>query len=127
MFYTGKPLYNELMHEIHANYLALNAFEDKMTRSGISTPPPEAMVDLSDSTWIGYEAFKNSLLERIKEDDFKYMIQSMENLMQHPYSARIREFFMKYRIKRIAVTSQLEILPITYDEDGRPYAEALGN
>lgn len=126
-FYTGMPHFYELHHELYENLLKLNEHEDKMIRSGVSNPPPEACVDLGGSEWITWPALQSKLLEHhIKEYQYKYLIQAMERLAHHPYSARIKDFFMRYRRELIAVTSQMEVTPLTYDEDGRPFATAEG-
>lgn len=87
----------------------------------------EAKVDLSGSQWLSLIELKSLLLERVNEQEYEYMIQSMEKLAEHPYSARIKQFFMMYRKELTTLTSTMEIKPLTYTpEDNRPYVEAEG-
>ncbi|KAI1298714.1 28S ribosomal protein S9, mitochondrial [Halotydeus destructor] len=127
LFYTGFPNYFQLMHDIHASCIKLNEYEDKMIAQGVTTPPAEARVDLSASEWITFKDLQLSLLElRLKESQYDYLIAALERLAEHPYSARMKEFFLKYRKELVSVTSQMEVLPLTYDESGRPSMTAEG-
>ena len=63
LFYTGFPIYYQIMHDTHANLIKLNEFEDHMIAKGILRAPDEARVDLTDSQWITFETFKSRVLE----------------------------------------------------------------
>ena len=127
LFYTGKPLFYEILSSIHETLLQLNKFEDSMLARGILHAPPEARVDLAGTEWIKFEPFKRQLMERVTEKEFDYMIASFERLAQHPYSARVKELFLKYRTPLVAVTKSMEYPPPTYDEGSqRAYADAEG-
>ena len=127
LFYTGKPLFFEILSGIHSTFMELNRFEDSMIARGILIPPPEGTVDLAGSEWIKFMALKAQLMERITEKEHEYMIEALERLAQHPYSARAKDFFMKYRTPLVAVTKSMEYPPLTYEEGtNRPYADAEG-
>lgn len=57
---------------------------------------------------------------------YDFFIKVMERLCQHPYSMKCKDFIMKYRKELVKVTAQMEIPPLQYDEDGRPYSVANG-
>lgn len=127
LFYTGKPLYYELLSDINAAWMQLNKFEDSMIAKGILKAPPEGRVDLAGTEWVKYESLKRQFMERMTEKDYDYLIQSFERLADHPYSARVKDLFLKHRTKLYAVTTSMEFPPLTYDEgSGRPYIDAEG-
>lgn len=66
------------------------------------------------------------LLERIDENQYNYLIKSLNRLADHPYSGRVMEFLQKYRKKLVAVTAQMTIPEMMYDEEGRPYMTGEG-
>lgn len=126
-FYTSKPQYYEYLHQIHEAFLKLNQFEDSMLTQGILTAPKEATVDLVGSSWLSHDDYVRLVMEQVTQPEYDYMITTLERLAKHPYSARVKDLFMKYRRKMISVTSQIEVPPLTIDEaTGRPYVEAEG-
>lgn len=126
-FYTSKPLYYEYLHDIHEAFLKLNHFQDSMFAQGILKAPKEATIDLVGSQWISYDEYIRLTMEEVFEYEYDYMITALERLAKHPYSARAKDIFMKYRKPMVSVTSQIEVPPPTIDEQtGRMYAESEG-
>jgi len=126
-FYAVKATYYEYLHDIHAVYLSLNNFEDQMISKGILIPPKEGLVDLTGTEWMTLGEVRKQMMENITDEEYQYMIQTLERLASHPYSARIKDLFLRYRKKMVSVTEQMDVPPLTVDEKtGRPYAEAEG-
>ena len=126
-FYTTKPIYYEYLHDIHAAFISLNKFEDSMLAQGILNPPKEGKIDLLGSQWFTYDEVKRETMEKMTEKEYQYLISTLERLAEHPYSARVKDIFIRYRKKMISVTSQTTVPPLTIDEaTGRPFAEHEG-
>ncbi|RWS02439.1 arrestin: lateral eye-like protein, partial [Dinothrombium tinctorium] len=126
LFYTKKPNYYQLLHDVFATYMNLCKFEDEMIRQGVINPSPESQASLYDSMWLNKDELKNMILEKISDEEYDYAISSLETIANHPYSANAKNFLMKYRKELVSVTSQMEVPPLTYTEDGRSYAIGEG-
>ncbi|RWS25972.1 28S ribosomal protein S9-like protein [Leptotrombidium deliense] len=127
MFYTGKPNYYKLLHDIFAKFLYLNEFEDKMIKNGVIEPHPESKATLLDSEWLSLKELKDMLLEDINQEEYNYLIRVFENILDHPYSTKVADFLKQYRKEKISVSSLVEIPPLMYTEDGRAYITAEGS
>lgn len=120
LFYTGKPNYYQLLHEIVEHINQSNSFEDRMIRQQ-KTVDPALQLTLSGSQWITKDELENILVETIGDVDFKHFITAMERLCQLPYSYRVKDFIMKYRKSLMSNTNRNEIVTPKYDADGRMY------
>ena len=127
LFYTGWPLYYEILSNISKAHRELDEFEDRMIAKGILSPPKEGRVELAGTQWITFPQMQSRLMENIRETDYEYLIKAMERLAEHPYSVRVKDLFMKYRTELTAVTLAMEYPPPTIDENtAQPYADAVG-
>lgn len=125
-FYTCRPNYYQLLHEV-ANYCEeLNACEDQMIANGIKQADPENKVPLVDSEWVKKETLEDLIVEKLHDNDHAYFVSCLARLADHPYSARCQDFISKFRRKLAAQTTIMDIPPLLYDENGRPYMEANG-
>lgn len=104
----------------------LNNFQDRLIRKGIIDPPPDAKVELASSQWLNYLDMSKLLLEKFDETKYRSLIEALDRLVSHPYSRRAQDFIMKFRKEVKEVSSQMEIPPLMYDQDGRPYMSARG-
>lgn len=126
MFYTRKPRYFQALHDTESLMMSLNDHEDKMIRMGQLSPPPEERMDMTGSQFKDWKQLRLIFLENISEDEAKFLCTSLERLAAHPYSSRVKDFIMKYRDIQVAISSQLEVVPLKVGLDGRPYSEATG-
>ncbi len=65
-------------------------------------------------------------LEKFDENKYQSLINAFDRLVSHPYSRRAENFIMKFRKEVKAVSAQMDIPPLMYDQNGRPYMTARG-
>lgn len=125
-FYTGKPNYFQTLYELYENYQKLDTFQDQMMIKNVLIAPKEARLDILDYDWLNEEEISKLLLEKLKPNEYQHLITNLNVLIGHPYSARCKDFILKFTKRKVAVSSQIEIPPLTYNEQGIPYAQATG-
>jgi 28S ribosomal protein S9, putative (fragment) len=126
LFYTGRPNLCESLYKISENYSKCNQIEDKMIEKGIRVPPVEAKAILTGSKWMTRQELEYKLLEKISDQYWATLIYGLEKLAAHPYSNICQDFLMNFRRELKTESSRIEISPLTYTEDGRPYSKAQG-
>lgn len=126
LFYTLKPRYYSVLHEVERLMMSLDDHEDHMIRMGIISPPSEARMDLTGSQFISHTELKTMFLERITDSDHHFLSTSLERLASHPYSGRVKDFIMQFRNKLVPLSAQVHLPPLQVGEDGRPYSQAVG-
>jgi len=119
-FYTGKPNFFKFLHDIVANTLELNKFEDRMIKQQI-TPDPALQLDLSGFEWLPKDHLELMLVENIQDIEYNNFIAAMNRLATHPYSYRASEFIRKYQRPLMNQTTLLEIPKPQTDENGRSF------
>src|ERR1700733_5901051 len=82
--------------------------------------------DLLSSEWLSFKEMKQKFLETFNEKKYDSLIQALERLVSHPYSKAAKDFIMEYRKEVKAVSTQIQIPPLMYDENNRPYMTAKG-
>ncbi|CAG2170520.1 unnamed protein product [Oppiella nova] len=133
-FYTSQPNFYETSYvsaiavapKISEYLLKLNAFEDRLIRKGIVTPPEDTRIELLSSEWLSFKEMKAKFLEAFNEKKYESLVDALERLVSHPYSKMAKDFIMEYRKEVKAVSSQIQIPPLMYDENDRPYMTAKG-
>ncbi|XP_001604005.2 28S ribosomal protein S9, mitochondrial [Nasonia vitripennis] len=120
LFYTTKPNYYQALHDIYDNLLKLNDLEDKMIRKGIP-PDQHAAEELQSSDWVNHEQLQKILLEEVGDIDYEYFLSSIKRLTDHPYANHAKDYLMKFRMEKRALTHSFEIPQLEYDEEGRPF------
>lgn len=118
-FYTGLPNYYQVLHNITAKINELSNFQDRMIRYSVNME--EKTMDLGGTCWLTKEQFENSILEQVKDHHYEFFVKSMERLVSHPNSSRVKEFVMPYRRKMVTQGTDDEIPKLMYTEEGIPY------
>jgi len=119
-FYTGRPNFFKLLHDIVANTLELNKFEDRMIRQQ-KTPDPALQLDLSGFEWLPKEHLELVLVESIRGIEYNNFVVAMNRLATHPYSYRAQELIRKFQRPLMSQTPLLEIPKPQMGEDGRSF------
>ncbi|GAB6026398.1 hypothetical protein CHUAL_012601 [Chamberlinius hualienensis] len=125
LFYTARSNYYNALHEMTDKTLGLNAHEDKMLANGIFKPEESEKIQLGGMRWANKIELEKIFIEKLTDQEYEQFISCITRLADHPYSAREKSFIQKYCVKLIAVTQTLELLPIQYDENNRPFVETL--
>lgn len=125
LFYTGRPAYYQVLHDITTHVQNLDRFADRMVRYSISKDK-ERTLNLGSSIWVSKEQLESIIVESIQDRHYDFFIKSMNRLADHPYSYRVEEFILKFR-KSISSSSQQEIPKLLFTTEGVPYMNASGS
>ncbi|XP_044731666.1 28S ribosomal protein S9, mitochondrial [Chrysoperla carnea] len=120
LFFTGKPNYYQLLHDIVNNIQDLNKFEDAANRKG-TRPDSTRSVQLAGSTWVSKDELSKILLEPVDDRDYEQFVMAFDRLASHPYAYRINDFIQNYRRTLMAQTSKYAVPKLQYDENGRAF------
>lgn len=118
MFYTGRPNYYKLLHEIVDNFNNLNAFEDRMVKKQ-QVPNASQQIDTSGQEWLSKNALEKVLLEDITDTEYENFVSAMTRLILHPYSYKEKTFIDRYRKPLLVKTSADEIPEPQLEKDGK--------
>ncbi|KAK0089636.1 hypothetical protein PV325_006346 [Microctonus aethiopoides] len=122
-FYTLRPNLYECLYNMIEELEKLNKLEDEELRKGL-LPNAANKINVNTSSWLSQTDLQNLFLEDIIEKEYENFINAGERLINHPYSENAREFIMKYRVTKTAQSGGLIILPLEYDNQGRPFVIA---
>ncbi|CAL7948255.1 unnamed protein product [Xylocopa violacea] len=120
LFYTTKPNFYEILHNIAGSCNYLNELEDKKLESRM-LPTPQDKIDFTGLKWISKRALENATLEKLTDADYTYFIKSIDRLRDHPFSCHVASFIMKYASKLVDISSNAKIPEPEYDENKRPF------
>ncbi|XP_048266070.1 28S ribosomal protein S9, mitochondrial isoform X5 [Bombus terrestris] len=120
LFYTTKPNYYEILHNIAKSMIHLNETESQLLGRNIQLGP-EHKIDVSDSEWLQKKSLEKILLEGLLDKQYDYFIKSMQRLVDHPVSKHVESFIMKYRRKLPNINEDIKIPQLEYDNDNRPF------
>jgi len=124
MFYTGKANFYQACFEVENEMTRLNEYQDAL---GIVNTPLDAKINLTGScTWLSPLEMKQLFLEKIDLKRYESFIGALQRLAEHPYSKLCEEFILRFRKQLKSAAEMIEILPLKYDENGRPYMNAVG-
>lgn len=124
-FYTSKPNFFKLLHDIVGHTLECNKFEDRMIRQQ-KTPDPALQIDLSGFTWLNQNQLELRLVETIKEIEHSNFVNAMTRLANHPYSYRVKDFIETFSRPLLNQTITMEIPKPQVDQDGRSFITVYG-
>uniref|UniRef100_A0A8C6SQP7 Small ribosomal subunit protein uS9m n=1 Tax=Neogobius melanostomus TaxID=47308 RepID=A0A8C6SQP7_9GOBI len=125
LFYTGKPSYYSLMHELYAKVQGIEKYQDHMRVKGIFSKD-DKMISLGTSQWMLKEELEGELLETISPHDYTHFIQLMERLLTMPYCANEEEFVMRFRRQLEAPATAQMVPELQRDEQGVAFCTADG-
>ncbi|XP_023219031.1 28S ribosomal protein S9, mitochondrial-like [Centruroides sculpturatus] len=114
------------MHDIVKKMVELDAFEDTMIEKGIFKPPEESKLNVEGTEWLKKEEFEKIIIEEIDDEKFAHFVETLNRLMEHPYSFRVTEFIMKFRKKMKVVSMVLKLPPVQEMENGQKYVTSEG-
>ncbi|XP_078003499.1 small ribosomal subunit protein uS9m isoform X2 [Phascolarctos cinereus] len=124
LFYTGKPAYYSLMHEVYGMMLDLDKRSDDLRAKGLL--PQKNKQDLIGSRWLIKEELEEMLVEKLSAQDHMRFIQQLERLLTLPCGSTEEEYIHKFR-RTIPVQSKKKLIqPLQYDEQGMGYSSGEG-
>ncbi|XP_067615354.1 small ribosomal subunit protein uS9m isoform X1 [Eurosta solidaginis] len=120
MFYTGRPNFFKLLHDIVEEMNKLYDLEERMLRRGIHADPNQK-VDLTGFQWLPKDQLEKQLVEFLNDLEYTNFTNAMDRLISLPFSYKSRDFFTKFTKPLLDQTKQLEIPKPQFDADGRQY------
>ena len=78
------------------------------------------------SVWLSHKQLCQLFLEKIELKKYESFIFALERLLDLPYSKLSNQFLMKYRQEVPSAAQLVDIPPLKYDENNRPYMNAKG-
>lgn len=124
LFYTGRPAYYQVLHDVAGHVHNLDRFADRMLRYSVSKNKDKSL-NLGSSEWVSKEQLETIIVESIQDRHYDFFIKSMNRLVDHPYSYRVEEFIMKFR-KSIASSTTQEVPKLMFTTEGIPCMHATG-
>ncbi|XP_049990727.1 small ribosomal subunit protein uS9m [Alexandromys fortis] len=119
LFYTGKPSYYSLMHEVYGKVLQLEAHRGPLSEKTESK-------DLIGSRWLIKEELEEMLVEKLSDQDYVQFIRLLEKLLTLPYGPAEEELVQRFR-KSVTVQSKKQVIePVQYDERGMAFSTSEG-
>ncbi|XP_046650664.1 28S ribosomal protein S9, mitochondrial-like [Daphnia pulicaria] len=120
LFYTSKPNYYNLLHDLAVKFKQLDNHEDKMIYRGIQDQQASELF-LFGTDWVSKESLESVLLESLTDSQYSNLIKTMERFAQHRYAVREKNFIMQFRHQLAAQTEIQKIPELTRDESNRPF------
>ncbi|XP_045126982.1 28S ribosomal protein S9, mitochondrial-like [Portunus trituberculatus] len=124
-FYTGYPAFYEALHELGKTMISLEQFANKMARLKVESETSQAF-NPGGTEWRSKGELSKMFLEELHNKHYVFFIQSMNRLLEHPYSSRAEDFIMRFRKVVLSRQSKEEIPKLLYTAEGVPYMTGSG-
>ncbi|XP_076177113.1 mitochondrial ribosomal protein S9 [Ptiloglossa arizonensis] len=120
LFYTTKPNYFGILHEIGSTIKYLNEQEDtKIAQNKL--PSIEDKFNSEGSEWLSKIELESKVVETISNEEYEYFIKSFNRVIMHPMSKHKFDFIMEYRKQLKSVITVIKLPDFEYDIDKRPF------
>ncbi|XP_030563642.1 28S ribosomal protein S9, mitochondrial [Drosophila novamexicana] len=120
MFYTGKPNYFQLLHDIVTETNKLHDLEERMLRRG-NKPDENQKLEIAGFQLLPKEQLERVLVEHIADIEYQNFTSAMERLILSPYAYKSKAFIERFLKPLIDQSKQLEVPKPKIDEQGRQY------
>lgn len=125
LFYTSKPNFFQMLHDIVTQIVDCNRFEDRMIRTQ-KQPDTALQIDMTGSQWLSHDQLKLKLVENFTALEYNNFVNAMNRLVSHPYSYRCIDFIDQYRRPLLSQTTTIDIPKPQMDQDGRSFITVYG-
>lgn len=119
-FYTGKPNFYLILHNIATKLSELNKFEDSLRKNNILPDSNKKLTSLG-SQWLSKEDLEKLTVEKLSDNEYKNFVIAIERLLKHPCSYKFGEFISNYQKPMISIKAIIESAPVEYTKDGIAY------
>ncbi|XP_058060157.1 small ribosomal subunit protein uS9m [Anopheles bellator] len=120
-FYTGRPNFFQLLHDIGENINKLNAMEDITKEKGNSKVLTDRKLNINGSEWLSKELLEKKIVETITDTEYDNYVNAMNRLVSHPLSEHAKSFVFQYRKPLISKIENDTIAAPQEDSDGRQF------
>nr|XP_046237874.1 28S ribosomal protein S9, mitochondrial [Scatophagus argus] len=125
LFYTGKPAYYSLLHDMYSKILSIEKYQDQLRAKGLFNQDAKRIL-FGTSRWFTKEELEVTLVETISSHDYDRFLQLMERLLSLPYCTIEEEFVMKYRRKLETQSMNQTVPPLERDDRGIAFSTSEG-
>ncbi|TDG51920.1 hypothetical protein AWZ03_001590 [Drosophila navojoa] len=120
MFYTGKPNFFQLLHDIVEETNKLYDLEERMLRRG-NKPDENQKLETTGFQILPKDQLERVLVEHIADLEYQNFTNAMDRLISLPYSYKSKAFIERYLKPLIDQSKQLEVPKPKIDDQGRQY------
>ncbi|EDX12033.1 uncharacterized protein Dsimw501_GD19454 [Drosophila simulans] len=120
MFYTGKPNFFQLLHDIVEETNKLADLEERMLRRG-NKPDENQKLEIAGFQLLPKDQLELLLVESIADIEYSNFSNSMDRLIASPYAYKSKAFIERYLKPLMDQSKQLEVPKPRIDEEGRQY------
>ncbi|XP_017874459.1 PREDICTED: 28S ribosomal protein S9, mitochondrial [Drosophila arizonae] len=120
MFYTGKPNFFQLLHDIVEETNKLYDLEERMLRRG-NKPDENQKLETAGFQLLPKDQLERVLVEHIADIEYQNFTNAMDRLISLPYSYKSKAFIERYLKPLIDQSKQLEVPKPKIDDQGRQY------
>lgn len=120
MFYTGKPNFFQLLHNIVDEIRGAQFIEDKMIQRG-RLPTETDRLDMTGFAWLSKTELEKMLVETISDLEYNNFLNTMNRLAAQPAAFKCKEFALKYAKPLIDQSKISEIPKPKIDENGKQF------
>eukprot|EP00099_Drosophila_melanogaster_P015432 NP_524270.2 mitochondrial ribosomal protein S9 [Drosophila melanogaster] len=120
MFYTGKPNFFQLLHDIVEETNKLADLEERMLRRG-NKPDENQKLEIAGFQLLPKDQLELLLVESIADIEYSNFTNSMDRLIASPYAYKSKAFIERYMKPLMDQSKQLEVPKPRIDEEGRQY------
>ncbi|EDW96324.1 28S ribosomal protein S9, mitochondrial [Drosophila yakuba] len=120
MFYTGKPNFFQLLHDIVEETNKLADLEERMLRRG-NKPDENQKLGIAGFQLLPKDQLELLLVESIADIEYSNFTKSMDRLIASPYAYKSKAFIERYLKPLMDQSKQLEVPKPRIDEEGRQY------
>ncbi|XP_043651341.1 28S ribosomal protein S9, mitochondrial [Drosophila teissieri] len=120
MFYTGKPNFFQLLHDIVEETNKLADLEERMLRRG-NKPDDNQKLGIAGFQLLPKDQLELLLVESIADIEYSNFTKSMDRLIASPYAYKSKAFIERYLKPLMDQSKQLEVPKPRIDEEGRQY------
>ncbi|XP_037730833.1 28S ribosomal protein S9, mitochondrial [Drosophila subpulchrella] len=120
MFYTGKPNFFQLLHDIVHETNKLADLEERLLRRG-NKPDENQKLEIAGFQLLPKDQLELLLVESIADIEYSNFTKSMERLIASPYAYKSKAFIERFLKPLMDQSKQLEVPKPKIDGEGRQY------
>ncbi|XP_020811585.1 28S ribosomal protein S9, mitochondrial [Drosophila serrata] len=120
LFYTGKPNFFQLLHDIVEETNKLADLEERMLRRG-NKPDENQKLEIAGFQLMPKDQLELLLVESIADIEYSNFCSSMDRLIASPYAYKSKAFIERFLKPLMDQSKQLEVPKPKIDGEGRQY------
>ncbi|XP_014242600.1 28S ribosomal protein S9, mitochondrial-like isoform X2 [Cimex lectularius] len=119
LFYTGKPNFYSIMHEVVKHINSLTKEQDLILKGKQNSFYGKC--DISGSKWLSKQELENLTVEIIHDIEYNNLIYALDRLIEFGETAKCKDFIMKLRVPLMEATMTFVPPEPKFESDGKAY------